>query len=169
LTSGTLATRIARSQQLRVLRVAGQPSEAWKSVERNVQAGAFQSSGLDVQTSSLPDATAALAALTEGLADVALLDIRTMVQARARMLPVQIIAVTGDAENGYAALVSTIQAKGYPMTRFARVLRSNTGAGYVDARDLQARIDRLASESVIDAPFPAQELISSVAIMSGVR
>ena len=152
-----------------MLRVAGLVSASWKSVERDVQAGVFQSRGLDVQLSTLPDAAAALAALADGRADVALVDIRTTVRAYARTLPVQFLAITADAEYGYVAFASTIEATRYAMARFARVLRANTGAGYVDARDLQARIDRLASEASIAEPFAAEELISSVAIMSGVR
>jgi hypothetical protein len=169
LTSGTFAARIARSQRLHALRVAGLATAGWESVDHYVNAGLFKTYGLDVQTTMLPDAAAAAAALSDGVADVALTDILTAVQARARKLSVQFVAVTGGMDYGFVALAPVIDAKGYAMARFARALRENTDASYVDSRDLQALIDRLAAEKLVDKAFPAQELISRVAIMSGVR
>jgi hypothetical protein len=169
LTSGTFAARIARSQRLHVLRVAGLATAGWVSVDHYVKAGLFKTYGLDVQTMMLPDAAAAAAALSDGVADVALTDILTAVQARARKIPVQFIAVTGGMDYGYIAHASVIDANAYPMARFARALREHSDASYVDSRDLQALIDRFATEKLVDEAFPAQELISRVAIMSGTR
>jgi hypothetical protein len=169
LTSGTFAARIARSQRLHVLRVAGLAMDGWASVDHYVEAGLFKTYGLDVQATMLPDAAAVAAALSGGAADVVLTDTLTAVQACARKIPVQFVAVTGGMDYGYVALASVIDAKAYPMARFARALRENTDASYVDSRDLQALIDRFATEKLVDKAFPAQELISRVAIMSGTR
>ena len=162
LTSGTFAARIARSQRLHVLRVAGLATAGWESVDHYVKAGLFKTYGLDVQTTMLPGAAAAVGALTDGVADVALTDTLSAVQACARKIPVQFLAMTGGMDYGYVALASVIDAKGYPMMRFARALRENTDASYVDSRDLQALIDRFATEKLVDEAFPAQELTAAL-------
>jgi hypothetical protein len=169
LTSGTFAARIARSQRLHVLRVAGLAMAGWECVDHYVEAGIFKTYGLDVRTTMLPDAAAGIAALSDGVVDVALTDTLTAVQACARKAPVQFVAITGGMDYGYVALAPAIGTKGYPMMRFARALRENTDASYVDSRDLQALIDRFAAEKVLDKAFPAQELISRVATMFGTR
>jgi ABC-type amino acid transport substrate-binding protein len=169
LTSGTFAARIARSQRLHVLRVAGAATAGWERIDRDAKAGLFKTFGLDVQTTLLPDAAAAIAALSNGVADVALTDTLTAVQACARNVPVQFVAITGAMDAGYVALAPAIDAKAYAMARFARALRENTAARYVDAGELQALIDRFGAEKLIESAFPAQQLISRVAIMSGVR
>jgi hypothetical protein len=169
LTSGTFAARIARSQRLHALHVAALATPGWESVDHYVKTGLFKTSGLDVQTTMLTEAAAAVAAVTESVADVALLDTLTAVQACARNVPVQFVAVSGGLDYGYVALATVIEAKGYAMARFARALRENTDATYVDSRGLQALIDRFATEKLIDKAFPAQQLISRVAMMSGVR
>jgi hypothetical protein len=169
LTSGTFAARIARSQRLHPLRVAGFATAGWESLDRCVNAGLFKTYGLDVETTLLPNAAAVAAALSDGVADVGLVDILTAVQACARKIPVQFLAMTGAMDYGFVALASVIDAKGYPMMRFARALRENTDAIYVDAGDLQALIDWFAVEKLVDDAFPAQELVGRVAIMSGTR
>jgi hypothetical protein len=169
LTSGTFAARIARSQRLHALRVAGVATAGWESVGHSVEAGLFKTYGLDVQTTLLPGAPAGLAALSDGTADVALVDTLAAIQACARKIPVQFVAITGGMDYAYVALAPVIVAKGYPMARFARALRENTDASYVDVSDLQVLIDRFAAEKLIDSGFPTQELISHVAIMSGTR
>jgi hypothetical protein len=169
LTTGTFAARIARSQRLHALRVAGFATAGWESLDHYVKAGLFKTYGLDVETTMFSDAAAVVAALSDGVADVALTDTLTAVQACARKIPVQFVAISGGMDYGYLALASVVEAKGYPMTRFARALRENTDASYVDSRDLQALIDRFAAEKLVDEVFPAQELISRVATMSGTR
>jgi hypothetical protein len=167
LTTGTFAARIARSQRLYALRLAGIATAGWEGVDRLVDAGVFKAYALDVQMTMFPDAEAAVAALSDGIADIAFIDILTVVQAFARKIPVQFVAMTAGLDFGYVALGPVIDAKDYPMKRFARALRDSTDASYVESRDLQAIIDRFAAEKLVDAAFPAQELISRVAIMSG--
>jgi ABC-type phosphate/phosphonate transport system substrate-binding protein len=167
--SGTFAARIARSQRQHVLRVAGVATAGWENVGQAVNAGLFKAYGVDVQTTILPDAAAAVDALTGGVADVAWTDTLTAVRAGARNIPVQFVAITAGLDAGYVALASAIDANAYAMARFARALRDNSYATYVDPRDLQARIDRFASEQLIDRSFPAQAQISRVAVMSGTR
>jgi hypothetical protein len=60
----------------------------------------------------LAGAAAAVGALTDGVADVALTDTLSAVQACARKIPVQFLAMTGGMDYGYVALASVIDAKG---------------------------------------------------------
>jgi hypothetical protein len=167
--SGTFAARIARSQRLRELRITGSESSGWGRPGNYVEASRLKAYGLDVRATISPDAEAAIAALSDGLADVAFTDSLTAVRARARNIPVQFITIIGGMENGYVALASVIDAKGYAMARLARALRENIGANYVDARALQALIDRFAAEKLVERAVTAGDLISSVAIMSGTK
>ena len=70
---------------------------------------------------------------------------------------------------GYVPEPPVIDVKHYAMARFARALRENAYAGYVDSRDLQVVVDKFAAEKLIDKPFSAQEQISRFAVMSGTR
>ena len=169
MTSGTFTARLARSQRLHVLRIAGVAAAGWDRVERDVAAGFYLKRGLDVEATTFPDAAAAVTALAGGLADVALLDIETAIRARARGTPVQFLTITGGMDYGYVALAPVIDAKAYAMERFARGLRERTDALFVGALDLQAVIDRQAAEKRIETAFPAEDMVSRVAVMSGVR
>jgi hypothetical protein len=167
--SGTFAARIARAQRLHVLRLAVPATAGWEGVDHAVKAGHFKAYGVDVQTTLVPDAAAATAALTDGVADAAYIDALTAIRAGAQNIPLQFLAVTGAAEYGYVALAPVIDAKAYAMARFARALRDNSYASYVDALALQSLIDQSASEQLIERRFPAQQQISRVAVMSGTR
>jgi hypothetical protein len=167
--SGTFAARIARSQRLRELRITGSEASGWGRAGHSVEASRLKMYGLDVRATLLPDAEAAIAALSDGLADVAFTDTLTAVRARARKIPVQFVAIIGGMEYGYVALASAIDAKGYAMARLARALRENIDASYVNSRALQALIDRFTAEKLVEKPVAADELISRVAMMSGTK
>jgi ABC-type phosphate/phosphonate transport system substrate-binding protein len=167
--SGTFAARIARAQRLHLLRIAVPAPAGWDNVAHAVHAGHFKTYGLDVEPALLPDAAAAVAALTAGVADVAYVDALTAVRARAHDVPLQFIAVAAGLDDGYVALAAAIEAKAYAMARFARALRESGAASYVEVGDLQSLIDRFASEQLIGEGFPAQDQISRVAVMSGTR
>jgi len=167
--SGPFTARIARTQHLHDLRVAGVATAGWRSLGHRVKAGLFKRYGLDVQPESLPDSAAATAALTDGVADVVYTDILMAIQACAHMAALQFVAITPAMDYAYVALAPVIDAKSYAITRFARALRENTTASYVDARELQALIDRFAAEQLIDTAFSAEERISRVAVLSGTR
>ena len=169
LCSGAFTARIARTQRLHVLRVAGSASPGWDGVERSVNADLFKKNGMDVQTTTFPDATAAAAALSEGSADIAFTDTVTAIQVCGRLFPMQLIAISSGLDYCYIGLAAAIAAKRYPMTRFARALRENAKANYVDASELQTLVDRLAAEKLIDTRFDVSEHISTVAVLSGTR
>jgi ABC-type phosphate/phosphonate transport system substrate-binding protein len=167
--SGPFAARVAREQRLHALRVAGWSSDAWTRLLGDVESGLLKTYGLDVQTTTLPDAASAIAAVADGSADVAFTDTLTALRTFAHNAALQFVAVSPGMDDGYVALAPVIAARSYPMTRFARALRKHAAAAYVDARDLQALVDRLVAERAIDAPFAAEAHVSRVAVMSGTR
>lgn len=169
LCSGAFTARIARSQRLRELRVAGCTIGDWARVERDAQTGVFKRCGLDVQTATLPTAAAAVAALSDRLADVAYIDALSAVQACARTNSLQFIAMSSRMTYAYVAIAPVIDAKGYSLARFARALRDTADAVYVESRDLQALVDGFAAEALTDAVFSANDHISSIAVLSGTR
>ena len=169
LCSGTFSARIARTQRLHVLRIAGFAMADWERLHHDVQAGRFKAYGLDVQSTTLPDAAATSAALSSNVADVAFMDTLTAVRAHARQNPIQFIALRDGLDFGYVALPPVIDAKHYAMARFTRALRENAYASYLDSRNLQLVVDTFAAEQLIDQPFPVQERISRFAVISGAR
>jgi hypothetical protein len=169
LCSGAFTARIARTQRLHGLRIAGFAMAGWERLQHDVEAGLFRGYGLDVQAMTLPGAAEAAAAISDGIADVAFTNTLTAVRAYAQQIPMQFIAIRDGMDFGYVALPPVIDAKHYAMARFARALRENAYAGYVDSRDLQVVVDKFAAEKLIDKPFSAQEQISRFAVMSGTR
>lgn len=169
LCSGAFTARIARTQRLHVLRVAGFATPGWDAIGRDVYANRYKTYALDVQTALMTDAEAAAAALLDGSADVAFTGLRAAVAACAHDERVRFIAASADFADAYVALAPAIAAKPYAMARFARALRENAGACYVDARALQARIDQFALEHTVGATFDARERISDIAVLSGTR
>jgi hypothetical protein len=169
LCSGAFTARIARTQRLHVLRVAGFAMAGWERLDHDVKAGLFKAYGLDVQATTLPNAAEAAAALSDETADVAFTDTLTAVRAYAQKIPMQFIAIRDGMDFGYVALAQVIDAKNYAMAHFTRALRENAYADYVDARDLQMVVDRFAGEKLIDKPFSVQKQISRFAVMSGTR
>jgi hypothetical protein len=169
LCSGTFAARIARSQRLHVLRLAGFAMAGWERLDHDVKTGLFKEYGLDVQATTLHDAAAALAAVSDDVADVAFTDTLTAVRAYAQHIPTQFIAIRDGMDFGYVGLPQVLDAKHYAVARFTRALRENAYAGYVDSAELQTVVDTFAVENLIDKPFSAQEQISRFAVLSGTR
>jgi hypothetical protein len=169
LCSGTFAARIARTQRLHVLRIAGFAMAGWERLGHDIKAGRFKTYGLDVRATTLPNAAGAMAAISDGTADVAFTDMLTAVQSCAQKNPTQFIAIREGMDFGYVALEHVIDGKHYAMARFARALREKAYADYVDVGHLQMLVDRFASEKLIDKPFSVQKQISRVAVMSGTR
>jgi len=169
LCSGTFAARIARTQRLHVLRVAGFAMAGWERLEGDVKAGRFKAYGLDVQATKMPNAEAAAAAISDDVADVAFTDTLTAIRAHARNIPLQFIAIREGLDFGYVGLEAVIDAKHYAVARFTRALREMAYADYVDARELQMVVDGFAAEKLIAEPFPVQENISRLAVISGTR
>jgi hypothetical protein len=169
LCSGAFTARIARTQRLHVLRIAGFAMAGWERLDHDVKAGLFKAYGLDVQSATLPSAAEATAAVSDDLADVAFTDTLTAVRAYSHQIPLQFIAIRDGMDFGYVGLPQVIDAKHYAMARFTRGLRENAYAGYVDSRDLQLVVDKFAAEKLIEEPFSVQEQISRFAVMSGTR
>ncbi len=169
LCSGAFTARIARTQRLHVLRIAGFALAGWERLDHDVKAGLFKAYGLDVQTTTLPTAADAAATISDDLADVAFTDTLTAVRAHARKIPLQFLALREGMDFGYVALAQVIDTKHYAMARFTRALRNNAYADYVDARTLQTVIDRFAAAKLIGEPFAAQDQISRFAVLSGTR
>jgi hypothetical protein len=169
LCSGAFTARIARTQRLHVLRVAGFAMAGWERLDHDIKAGRFKTYGLDVQATTLSTAAEAVAAISDEIADVALTDTLTAVRAYAQKIPMQFIAIRDGMDFGYVGLAQVIDAKHYAMARFTRALRENAYAGYVDSRELQMVVDRFAAEKLIDKPFSVQKQISRFAVMSGTR
>jgi hypothetical protein len=169
LCSGSFTARIARTQRLHVLRIAGFAMAGWERLDHDVKAGLFRAYGLDVQATTLPDAAAAAAAISDDIADVAFTDSLTAVRAHAQRIPMQFIAIRDGMDFGYVGLAPVIEAKHYAMARFTRALRDKAYAGYVDSHTLQMVVDKFAAEKLIDEPFSVQEQISRFAVMSGTR
>jgi len=169
LCSGTFAARIAKTQRLHVLRVAGFAMAGWERLDHDVKAGLFKAYGLDVRATTLLDAAEAAAAISDEIADVAFTDTLTAVRACAQTIPLQFIALRDGMDFGYVGLAHVIDAKHYAIARFTRALRENAYAAYVDSRDLQIVVDRFAAEKLIDKPFSVQKQISRFAVLSGTR
>jgi hypothetical protein len=169
LCSGAFTARIARTQRLHVLRIAGFAMAGWERLEHDVKTGVFRAYGLEVEATTLPGAADAAAALSDGMADLAFTDTLTALRAYVRQIPLQFIAIRDGMDFGYVGLPPVIDAKHYAMARFARALREHGYAGYVDSRDLQVVVDKFAAEKLIDKPFSAQDQISRFAVMSGTR
>jgi hypothetical protein len=169
LCSGTFAARIARTQRLHVLRIAGFAMAGWERLEQDVKAGRFKTYGLDVAATTFPSAAEAVAAISNDVADVAFTDTLTAVRAYAQKIPMQFIAIREGMDFGYVALEQVIDVKHYAMARFTRALREKAYADYVDANYLQMVVDGFAAEKLIDEPFSVQKQISRVAVMSGTR
>ena len=169
LCSGAFTARIARSQRLHVLRVAGVEMPGWDGFERDVKAGLFRSSGLDVQTTTVSDAAAALAGLSHGASDIACTDTLTAIRACTHEMSLQFVAITGGLDVGYVGLGPAIDAKRYALARFARALRESGAAEYVDALALQSLADDFAAKRLIEETISVNERISAVAVMSGTR
>jgi hypothetical protein len=169
LCSGAFTARIAKTQRLHVLRVAGFAMAGWERLYHDVNAGLFKAYGLEVQAVTLPDAAAAAAAISANVADVAFTDTLTAARAYARQNPIQFIALRDGLDFGYVALPPVIDAKHYAMARFTRALRENAYASYLDSRNLQLVVDTFAAEQLIDEPFSVQEQISRFAVISGTR
>jgi hypothetical protein len=169
LCSGAFTARIARTQRLHVLRIAGFAMASWERLHHDVEAGLFKAYGLDVQATTLAGAAEAAAAISGEIADVAFTDTLTAVRAYAHQIPLQFIAIRDGMDFGYVGLPQVIDAKHYAMARFTRALRENAFAGYVDSRQLQIVVDNFATEKLIDKPFSAQEQISRFAVMTGTR
>jgi hypothetical protein len=169
LCSGTFAARIARTQRLHVLRVAGFAMAGWERLDADIEAGRFKTYGLDVQATTFPNAAEAVAAVSDDLADVAFTDTLTAVQSYARKIPLQFIAIREGMDFGYVALEQVIDARHYAMARFTRALRDKAYADYVDVPYLQMVVDTFAAEKLIDEPFGVQQQISRVAVLSGTR
>jgi hypothetical protein len=169
LCSGAFTARIARTQRLHVLRIAGFAMAGWERLDHDVKVGFFRAYGLDVQATTMPGAAEAAAAISDEIADVAFIDTLTAVRAHARQIPLQFIAIRDGMDFGYVGLPQVIDAKHYAMARFTRALRENAYAGYVDSGDLQIVVDKFAAEKLIDKPFSAEEQISRFAVMSGTR
>ena len=104
LCSGTFAARIARSQRLHVLRIAGFAMAGWERLDRDVNAGFFKAYGLDVQAMTLSGAEEAVAALSDGIADVAFMDTLTAVRAHIENVAIQFIAIRDGMDFGYVGL-----------------------------------------------------------------
>ena len=117
----------------------------------------------------MANAQKATAALSDGLADIAFVDSITALGASTGSVPLHFVAMSEGMVVGYVALAETIEAKHYAMARFARALRENGYAIYVDARQLQALAERFAAEKLIGAPVSVSDLISRFAVMSGTR
>jgi hypothetical protein len=169
LCSGAFTARIARTQRLHVLRIAGFAMASWERLHHDVKAGLFKAYGLDVQATTFPGAADAAAAISDGTADVAFTDTLTAVRAYAQQIPMQFIAMRDGMDFGYVGLPQVIGPKHYAMARFTRGLRENAYAGYVDSRELQVVVDKFATEKLIDKPFSAEEQISRFAVISGTR
>lgn len=169
LCSGTFAARIARSQRLHVLRVAGFALAGWERLGHDVTTNLFKTYGLDLRPMTLSGAAETVAALSQDVADVAFTDTLTAVRAHARHIPLQFIAMREGLDFGYVGLPNVIEAKHYATARFTRALRDNAYADYVDAAALQAVVDRFAAEKLIGESFSAQEQISRFALLSGTR
>jgi hypothetical protein len=169
LCSGAFAARIARTQRLHVLRIAGFAMAGWERLNRDVNAGLFKAYGLDVVATTLQDAAEAAAAISDDAADVAFTDTLTAVRAYVQHIPLQFIAMRDGMDFGYVGLPHVAEAKHYAMARFTRALREHAYASYVDPDDLQAVVDNFAAEKLIDTAFSAQEQISRFAVMSGTR
>ena len=169
LCSGAFTARIARSQRLHVLRIAGLATPSWKKLDHDVDAGLFKAYGLDVQAITLADAADAAGALSRDIADVAFTNTRTAVEAYAREILLQFIAIEKAMDFGYVGLAHVIEAKHYAISRFARALREHAYAGYVDSRALQTIVDRLTIEKLLDKPVSIENQISRFAVMSGTR
>jgi hypothetical protein len=169
LCSGAFAARIARTQRLHILRIAVNATPVWERIGKRVNAGLFKSYGVDVQTTIVANAAAALTAVREDAADLAFVDTAMVIRECAAGADLQFVALIGEADDAFVALAPAIDARAYAMARFARALREHQFADYVDARDLQARFDRAAAEESIDRPFPAAAHISRVAMLSGTR
>jgi hypothetical protein len=169
LCSGTFAARIARTQRLHVLRVAGFVMAGWERLDHDVKAGLFKAYGLDVRATTLPNAAEAAAAISDDIADVAFTDTLTAVRAYAQKIPMQFIAIRDGMDFGYVGLTQVIEAKHYAMARFTRALRENGYAGYVNSSNLQMVVDKFAAEKLIAEPLSVQEQISRFAVLSGTR
>jgi hypothetical protein len=169
LCSGAFTARIARTQRLHALRIAGFAIAGWERLDHDIKAGLFRTYGLDVQATTLPNAAETVAAISDDIADVAFTDTLTAVRASSRQIPMQFIAIREGMDFGYVALEHVIEAKHYAMARFTRALREKAYADYVDVRHLQMVVDRFAAEKLIDKPFSVQKQISRVAVVSGTR
>jgi hypothetical protein len=169
LCSGAFTARIARTQRLHALRIAGFAMAGWERLDLDIKAGLFRNYGLDVQATTLSNAAEAVAAISDGVADVAFTDTLTAARASAQQIPMQFIAIREGMDFSYVALEQVIDARHYAMARFTRALRDKAYADYVDERQLQMAVDRFAAEQLIDKPFSVQKQISGVAVMSGTR
>ena len=169
LCSGAFTARIARTQRLHVLRVAGFAMAGWERLDHDAKAGLFKAYGLDVQTMTLPNAADATAAISDEIADVAFTDTLTAVRTYAETIPTQFIAIREGMDFGYVGLAHVIDAKSYAIARFTRALRENAYADYVNSHDLQIVVDKLAADRLIDKPVSIQEQISRFAVISGTR
>ena len=169
LCSGAFTARIARTQRLHVLRVAGVATAGWGELGRDAGAGLFKAYGLEVAVVTLSDAAQAAAAIAGELADVALLDTLTAVRAHAENPAMEIVAMSDGMDAGYVGLSTVLDAKHYAVARFTRALRENGHARYVDLHDFQTIVDRYAAEKLIGTRVSVRELISRFAVMSGTR
>ena len=87
-----LAARPAAAQERTVLHAAGPPNDGFKAMYYGARSGVFAKYGLTVEVTAMNNGAAAAAALISGDADVAMVNILTLIQAHGKGIPMRMIA-----------------------------------------------------------------------------
>lgn len=155
------ASRVATAQTLDRLRVVGPANDGAKAVFYAVRSGLFRRYNLEVETSVVASGAAAAAALIGGSAEVAFTNSLTLIQARARGIPMMYVA--GGALVLTERPISLLLVLKDSPIRTGRDLSGKT-LGSVSLRDLNSAaallwIDKAGGDSktvhVIEVPLSA--------------
>jgi NitT/TauT family transport system substrate-binding protein len=148
--AATAAARPASAQTSLRLTVCGPANDGFKACIYGVRSGLFTKSGLNVDATFVASGAAAAAALIGGSADVAYTNVVSAISARAKNIPVQIIA-PGPIINQQTSLAAALVVlKDGPIRTAADLSGKNVGAialGDLAAVGTQAWIDKNGGDS----------------------
>jgi NitT/TauT family transport system substrate-binding protein len=85
-------SKAARAQTAPALKVIGPPNDGFKAVYYGARAGIFRKYGVNVEPTLINSGNAAAAALIGATADVAFTNVTTLLVARAKTIPIQVLA-----------------------------------------------------------------------------